>query len=153
MSYDPVASHYVNGPFLIWHLVDIVAKGGQMEIGYGPDANGQFHPLAVAALEYTGRWLATNGEAIYYSRSLYQTDGTLRWNDTVSSQVRYTRSKDNSTIYAIALSGFGSEPTGSRLALADVKPIPSSQIYLLGYEHESNRSRIPIDWSWAELPL
>ena len=33
MSYDPVAAHYVNGSFIVWHLVDIVAKGGQMQIG------------------------------------------------------------------------------------------------------------------------
>jgi hypothetical protein len=28
MSFDPVMSNYVNGSFIIWHLVDIVAKGG-----------------------------------------------------------------------------------------------------------------------------
>ena len=33
MSYDPVAAHYANGSFIVWHLVDIVAKGGQMQIG------------------------------------------------------------------------------------------------------------------------
>jgi hypothetical protein len=98
MSFDPQPSHYVNGSFIIWHLVgeccpvqrgsvaprnapppadprccvrmraNIVAKGGQMQIGYGPDADGEFEPLAVVALEYAGRWLETNGEAIYYSR-------------------------------------------------------------------------------------
>ena len=38
--------------------------------GYGPDANGQFHPLAVKALEYAGRWLETNGQSIYYTRPM-----------------------------------------------------------------------------------
>jgi hypothetical protein len=27
---DP--SHYVNGSFIIWHLVDVVAKGGLMQV-------------------------------------------------------------------------------------------------------------------------
>ena len=71
----------------------------------------------------------------------------MSWNDTASSQVRYTRSKDNATIYAIALSGFGSASTGAKLTLADVVPTPGSEIYLLGYEHEANRTLIPIEWS------
>ena len=147
MSFDPQPSHYVNGSFIVWHLVDIVAKGGQMQIGYGPDADGEFDPLAVQALEYAGRWLETNGDAIYYSRPLVHADGVVSWNDTASSQVRYTRSKDNATIYAIALSGFGSASTGATLTLADVVPTPGSEIYLLGYEHEANRTLIPIEWS------
>ena len=37
--------------------------------------------------------------------------------------------------------------TGDKLTLADVMPTPGSTIYLLGYEHEANRTRIPIEWS------
>jgi len=40
MSYDPNPAHYVNGSFIIWHLVDVVAKGGLMQIGYGPVRGG-----------------------------------------------------------------------------------------------------------------
>jgi hypothetical protein len=152
MSFDPVAEHYVNGSFIIWHLVDIVAKGGQMQIGYGPDANGRFHPRAVAALEYTGRWLETNGVSIYYTRPLVQPDGNMSWHDSASTQVRYTRSKDNTTIYAIALAGFGSTQgwmVGQRLKLEAVCATPGSQIFLLGYQHEANRSLIPMQWSSA----
>ena len=64
MSYDPDPSHYVNGSFIVWNLVDIVAKGGLFQIGYGPDRDGEFHPLAVAALHEAGDWLKVNGEAI-----------------------------------------------------------------------------------------
>ena len=148
MSFDPVMSNYVNGSFIIWHLVDIVAKGGQMQIGYGPDANGQFHPLAVEALEYAGRWLQTNGEAIYSSRTFVHGNGTVSWQDSASGQVRYTRSKDNQTVFAIVLAGFGAAPTilGGELPLADLTITPGSAVYLLGYEHESNRTQIPIGW-------
>ena len=101
------------------------------------------------ALEYAGRWLQTNGEAIYYSRPLVKDDDVVTWNDTASSQVRYTRSKDNSTIYAIVLAGFGAAPmpSGGKLPLADVTITPGSEVFLLGYEHESNRTLIPIQWS------
>ena len=55
--------------------------------------------------------------------------------------------QDNSTIFAVALAGFGSAATGATLTLADVAPTPGSEIFLLGYEHEANRTRIPIRWS------
>lgn len=146
MSFDPVAAHYVNGSYIVWHLVDIVAKGGNFQIGYGPDAEGQFHPLGVAALEYTGRWLETNGAAIYYTRPHFRANGTMAWQDAAASQVRYTQSKDNTTVYATVLAGFGAAPTGAELTLADVAPTTGSAVFLLGYEHEGNRTEIPIAW-------
>lgn len=130
--YDPDPSHYVNGSFIIWHLVDVVSKGGLMQIGYGPDKDGEFHPLAVKALEFSGDWMAVNGEAIYKTRSM-----PVHWNDTASDFVRYTRSKDNTTVYAIALENFdgrsgGPATMGSSLKLSCVTPDPGSNIYMLG---------------------
>lgn len=132
MSYDPNPKDYVNGSFIIWHLADIVAKGGLMQIGYGPDVNGEFHPLAVKALEFAGDWMAVNSEAIYATRSM-----PVHWNDTASEYVRYTRSKDNTTIYAIALENFdgkskGPPEMGDSLTLKCVAPDSGSDIYLLG---------------------
>jgi len=143
MSFDPNPANYVNGSFIVWHLADIVSKGGLMEIGYGPDANGEFHPKAVEALEYAGQWLSTNGEAIYATQPMPQ-----HWNDTASSMVRYTRSKNSSTIYAIALSGFGSAPlpVDGKLQLACVKPAPGGAMHLLGYETETTREPLPVQW-------
>lgn len=145
MSFDPNPDNYVNGSFIVWHLVDIVSKGGLMQIGYGPDANGHFHPKAVEALEYAGRWLDTNGEAIYGTRAMPK-----HWNDTASSMVRYTRGKDNTTIYAIVLSGFGSIPLKSELMLACVQLVPGSHIHLLGYEDEMTRLPRIVNWEERE---
>ncbi len=143
MSYDPDASHYVNGSFVVWHLVDTVAKGGLMQIGYGPDADGRFHPRAVAALQHAGRWLATNGEAIYATRAM-----PARWNDTASPMVRYTRAKQGAAIYATVLRGFGAAPLprDGRLRLACARPAPGSRVTLLGYEDEATRAPLPIAW-------
>eukprot|EP00658_Telonema_sp_P-2_P050948 TRINITY_DN3898_c0_g2_i1.p1 TRINITY_DN3898_c0_g2~~TRINITY_DN3898_c0_g2_i1.p1 ORF type:complete len:313 (+),score=61.69 TRINITY_DN3898_c0_g2_i1:432-1370(+) len=143
MSFDPNPANYQNGSFIVWHLVDIVSKGGLMEIGYGPDAEGEFHPKAVEALEYAGRWLATNGEAIYSTRPM-----ASRWNDTASSMVRYTRSKDNIWVYASMLVGFGSAGLEHQnsLPLADVTPKPGSAVRLFGYEDEATRQPINVEW-------
>jgi hypothetical protein len=70
----------------------------------------------------------------------------MSWQDAASPQVRYTQSKDNATVYATALAGFGAAATGAELPLADVAPRRGSEVLLLGYEHEGNRSGIPIAW-------
>lgn len=136
MSYDPVASHYVNGSFIVSHLVDIVAKGGNMEIGYGPDRDGEFHPRQVEALEFAGRWLAVNGEAIYGTRPMPQ-----HWNDTASDFVRYTRSKDGTTVFAIAL-----RPVAA-LKLACVVADPYATVTLLGFEDPQTLKPYPLAYA------
>ena len=63
--------------------------------------------------------------------------------------VRYTRSKDNTTVYAHVLSGFGSRPlpAGGTLPLECVRPMPGSQITLLGYVDEATKLPLPIKWT------
>eukprot|EP01062_Namystynia_karyoxenos_P055715 TRINITY_DN46776_c0_g1_i1.p1 TRINITY_DN46776_c0_g1~~TRINITY_DN46776_c0_g1_i1.p1 ORF type:complete len:510 (+),score=147.75 TRINITY_DN46776_c0_g1_i1:92-1531(+) len=130
MSYDPVASNYVNGSFIVWHLVDIVAKGGLMQIGYGPDGDGEFHPKAIEALQFTGGWMKVNSESIYDTRS-----HPFRWNDSATEAVRYTRTKDNATIYATYAADIsGTWPAGD-INLACVTPQGTSgqSVELLGW--------------------
>ena len=81
--------------------------------GGSQDRDGQFHPLAVKALEFAGDWLKTNGEAIYSTRAMPRA-----WNDTISGMVRYTVAKGSGgVIYATVLSGFGSKPLASPASL------------------------------------
>jgi len=137
-SYDPNPADYANGSFIIWHLVDIVAKGGLMQIGYGPDRNGNFHPLAVAALEYTGQWLDINGEAIYGTRPL-----THRWNDTTTPSARFTRPKDdNTTVYATILAMDAPVPTS--VSLSCVSLSSDGVVGLLGHIDPNTRTLLPL---------
>lgn len=88
------------------------------------------------ALEQAGGWLEVNGEAIYSTRAM-----PLHWNDTASSFVRYTRSKDNSTVYAMALTGFGGpQKLPDMIKLACVMPKPGSTITMLG-------EAAPVKWT------
>lgn len=50
---------------LIRKLVDIVSKGGNYLLNVGPTAEGVIPQPSVERLEAMGRWLATNGEAVY----------------------------------------------------------------------------------------
>jgi alpha-L-fucosidase len=53
---------------LIRKLVDIASKGGNYLLNVGPTAEGVIPEPSVERLEDMGRWLATNGEAIYGTR-------------------------------------------------------------------------------------
>lgn len=127
-SYQPDASKYHDGAWIIRNLIDIVAKGGNFMVGIGPDERGLFHPKAVAALDYAGRWLRVNGQAIYATRPRAAQD----WKE--GKNIRFTRSKDHRTLYAIALSW-----PGRHLTLATVRANPGSEVRLLGYSE-------PLTW-------
>lgn len=55
---------------IISMLVRIVARGGNLLLGIGPDATGALAPSIRETLEDVGRWLETNGAAIYGTRTV-----------------------------------------------------------------------------------
>ena len=120
-SYDPKAENYKSAEWILSSLIDTVAKGGNFMPMLGPDAKGNFHPVAVERLERVGRWLAVNGEAIYKTRPF------RTWNE--GENIRFTRSKDNKSVYAISLKWPGRE-----LKLRKVRAREGSQIRMLGYD-------------------
>lgn len=126
-SYEPDASKYKDGAWIVHNLVDTVAKGGNFMVGIGPDATGLFHPKAVEALQYAGAWLKTNGEAIFNTHPL-PGDG---WKE--GDNLRFTHSELGSAIYAIALQWPGEE-----LALHSIKLPPGATVTMLG-----NREVLP----------
>src|SRR6201987_6202621 len=50
---------------LIYLLVDIVSKNGNLLLDVGPEADGTIPPVQMSRLEALGFWLRQNGEAIY----------------------------------------------------------------------------------------
>jgi alpha-L-fucosidase len=50
---------------LIQNLIDCTSKGGNFVLNVGPTASGEFPPEHKAILQVMGKWLATNGAAIY----------------------------------------------------------------------------------------
>ena len=115
----------------------LICAAAHLSLLSGPDRDGEFHPLAVKALHEAGDWLRVNGEAIYATRSM-----PLHWNDTASQFIRYTRSKDNTTIYAIALTSLkDAQPLPKTLTLACVAPDAGSKIFMYG------NNATALDWS------
>ena len=62
--------HYMDRETCIETLVGTVARGGNLLLNVGPDADGLIPPILQDRLLAIGRWLAVNGEAIY---------GTTAW--------------------------------------------------------------------------
>jgi alpha-L-fucosidase len=120
-SYEPDPDRLYDGEWIVENLVDIVSKGGNFMVGVGPDNTGAFHPKVLEALEYAGDWLDVNGEAIFSTRP---------WTSyREGDQVRFTRSKDEQTLYIHSIGWPGSE-FRSRL----VSPLDGSRIYMLGVD-------------------
>ncbi len=90
---------YKSSRELIHLLVKIVAKGGNLLLGVGPNGRGEFEPAVYDRFEKIGRWLAANGEAIYGTRPVepYQ-----------EGSIAYT-AKGEDTVFAIYLTGEGEQ--------------------------------------------
>lgn len=110
-------------------FVDIVAKGGNLLLIVNLDADGALPDIQKRRLLDIGKWLKINGEGIYNTRP---------YSTTSENNIRYTRSKDSKKIYAISLDWPGNE-----LILNSVKPLPESEIYMLGYDK-------PLKWNYQD---
>jgi alpha-L-fucosidase len=87
---------------LVHKLVEVASKNGNYLLNVGPTAEGIIPQPCVERLEAIGRWLATNGEAIYGTRG-----GALQGLDGLRSTQR------NDTLYVHVFDW----PTGGQLRL------------------------------------
>lgn len=117
--------------YLIETLVDVVSKNGVLMLNFGPKADGTVAPEYKDRLLAMGAWLKINGEAVYATRpfSIYR-DGL----DRGKVKVRYTRSKDNTTLYATAFDWPGETLTLASLTKGAVDADQIESIRLLGVE-------------------
>jgi alpha-L-fucosidase len=118
-----INDHYKSKEWVLESLIDIVAKGGNFQVGFGPDANGQWPQEMIERVKYVGDWLTVNGECIYATRPY------LRYHEGVD--LRFTRSKDKKSVYIISLVW-----PGATLKSRMVRPKPGSVIRMLGVDQD-----------------
>ncbi|MBO9618485.1 MAG: alpha-L-fucosidase [Niabella sp.] len=86
---------------VIHTLVEVVAKGGSLLLGVGPQPDGLLTKEAVARLQEIGKWVNANGAAIYNTRAI----DAYKSGDTY-----FVQSKEGKTEYAINLVKNGAIP-------------------------------------------
>jgi alpha-L-fucosidase len=87
--------NYKSSKELVQLLVNIVAKGGNLLLGVGPNGKGDFEPKVYENLTLLGKWLEINGEAIYETNPV---------EPFLEGKVAYTAKGDNA-VYAIYMPG------------------------------------------------
>ena len=136
---------YKSASELIHLLVDVVSRGGNLNLDIGPTADGRVPVIMQERLLEIGAWLKAYGEAIY---------GTHPWRATSEGKVHYT-SKSH-TVYAITEMWPGPE-----LVLSAPRTTAATTVELLGgsaplkWRQEGGKLRIqvpPIPESALSLP-
>jgi alpha-L-fucosidase len=117
---------------LIYLLVDIVSKNGNLLLDVGPEADGTIPAVQLDRLKALGAWLDQNGEAIYGTHPWTRAEG--KTSDGID--VRFTQKSAN--LY-VTLMG---DVKGSSVTVTSLKPKPGTKIQLLGYKK-------PLKWSQA----
>ncbi len=112
---------------LIWMVVDIVARGGNLLLNVGPSADGQIPLAQVVRLTALGWWLRVNGASIYGTRPWGPMAGTTG----DGREVRFT--SGDGAIYATVQGAPANElrltgipiSTGSEVRmLGNTRPLP-----------------------------
>ncbi len=119
-SYKP-NDQYKSTRQLLHLLVEVVAKGGNLLLNIGPDADGRFPAAAMQRLEEIGAWMEVNAEAIH---------GTRPFPPYRDGQIAFTRK--GRYLYALYLAAEGETVPPERLTLTGITPRPASRIRLLG---------------------
>jgi alpha-L-fucosidase len=112
---------------LIYLLVDIVSKNGNLLLDVGPEADGTIPAVQMDRLEALGAWLNVNGEGIYGTRPWKRAEGET----TDGMKVRFTQ-KDGAAVYAFILG----EPKGKTVTLKGITAGSGTKITMLGASTE-----------------
>ena len=107
---------------LIYLLVDIVSKNGNLLLDVGPESDGAIPAVQMSRLETLGAWLKQNGEAIYATHPWTRADGET----AEGIPVRFTQTK--SSLYATLMG----EPKAGSVTVRNLAPKTGSTIYMLG---------------------
>ncbi len=150
---------YKSARQVISDLIDIVSKNGNLLINIGPKPDGTITDEETKVLLDMGKWLETNGEAIYGSRvwryfgegKVNAEDGAFKDSDEkafTNKDFRFTY-KDG-TLYAFQMRPNGKKVKIKSLRRCDMRYVLFDRIELLGYgEVEFKRTEKALE---IELP-
>ncbi len=113
---------------VIWNLIHIRARGGNMLLNVGPRPDGRIADADESLLRELGLWMMLYGEAVR---------GVRPWTTTNEDGVWLTSRRSDGTVYALADLVFGFDGTGNpdsqgvRFTLKSVKATPETKVTML----------------------
>jgi alpha-L-fucosidase len=135
---------------IIHTLIEIVAKGGSLLLGIGPRPDGALQEESVQRLREIGKWMDTNGAAIYGTRTVKEYQDGNTW---------FTRNKDSSLYYALVCLREG-EPVPAFVSWKNNVPKKGSKMKLLqtgetlkwSYENGAVKIQLPKSITSSNYP-
>jgi len=138
---------YLTSQQAVHLLIDVVSRGGNLLLNVGPTADGRIPAIMEDRLLAIGNWLEVNGEAIYNTKKwLIDGEGPTPREKSIAEatsakeavtytnkDIRYTQSKDENTVYTIAL---GLPENELVLKTVRVKNEKDASISLLGSKEQ-----------------
>lgn len=129
---------------LLDDFIDAVSKNGQLLLNISPKPDGTIPEDQKERLLEIGKWLKINGEAIYATRPwLEYGEGPNRLDDEgvfqkslkyTDKDIRYTRSKDNKTLYVTLLDW--PQDASFSPEILQVDALSNAKVELLGHAGE-----------------
>ena len=107
---------------LVKMLVEIVSRNGNLLLDIGPKADGSISELQLSRVRELGKWLRTNGEAIYETRPWVRSEGKT----SGGVPIRFTRNGD--ALYAVLLDN----PTAREITVESLSLKEGSRVQMLG---------------------
>ncbi len=123
---EELPDDYMSVPELVRLLVDIVSKNGNLLLNVGPMTGGKIPGIQVDRVKGLGRWLETNGEAIYGTRPWQVAEGRI----SDGTEVRFT-SKGES-LYAVLLG----TPRQRSFIIESLENRSQAKVEILGHSGE-----------------
>ena len=114
---------YRSSTQIVHTLISIVANNGNMLLNVAPKGDGTIDERQRRIVEEIGAWLRVNGEAIFATRP---------WKKAKEGELRFTRSKEAETLYAIS----SAWPANGKLTIQSLAQGAEAvaDVSLLGYE-------------------
>lgn len=145
---------YRSGEEFIGALVDIVSKNGNLLLNVGPMADGTIPEEARKALLTIGEWLSTYGDAIYATRPwlVYGEGPSNNTGDSFTykhNDIRFTRSKDASTLYVTTLAA----PRANKITVKTLAKDSWNASTLDAVSLINGKERIELKWKQTSTGL
>ena len=120
--------NYLTVEELIRFFVDIVSKNGNLLLNLGPKADGTIPEVQKNCVLGLGKWLETNGQAIFGTRPWVRAEGET----TEGIEVRFTQKSDSLFVFLL------DTPKESTITIRSFILAKNAKIKWLGYDESIN---------------